>query len=120
MAEDGIDLDIYPESGSLRFCRAWKTHRMQFYFHTSAMSLDDLLCNRSNFNIRYRYTSESWYREAQCLENLFPTNKNWEIGQYYHMADGRNQGLGMMHWGDAPDHGVHATGRGKGELAVDQ
>ena len=32
------------------------------------------------------------------------------------MADGRNQGLGMMHWGDGPDHGYTQQGRGKGEL----
>jgi len=32
------------------------------------------------------------------------------------VADGRNQGLGMMHWGDGPDHDYTQQGRGRGDL----
>ena len=120
VGEDGIDLDIYPASQDpIKVLQGVaKTHRMQFYFHTSAMSLDDVVVQ----SLQFQYPdigilSESWYREANVWENLFPTNKNWDIeASIINMADGRNQGLGMMHWGDGPDHGYTQQGRGKGEL----
>ena len=120
VGEDGIDFDIYPASQDpIKILQGVaKTHRMQFYFHTSAMSLDDVVVQ----SLQFQYPDigilpESWYREASVWENLFPTNKNQAIeASIINMADGRNQGLGMMHWGDGPDHGYTQQGRGKGEL----
>ena len=120
VGEDGVGLDIYPASQDpVKILQGVaKTHRMQFYFHTSAMSLDDVVVQ----SLQFQYPDigilpESWYREANVWENLFPTNKNQAIeASIINMADGRNQGLGMMHWGDGPDHGYTQQGRGKGEL----
>jgi hypothetical protein len=120
VGEDGIDFDIYPASQDpIKILQGVaKTHRMQFYFHTSAMSLDDVVVQ----SLQFQYPDigilpESWYREASVWENLFPTNKNQAVeASIINMADGRNQGLGMMHWGDGPDHGYTQQGRGKGEL----
>ena len=120
VGEDGVDFDIYPASQDpVKILQGVaKTHRMQFYFHTSAMSLDDVVVQ----SLQFQYPDigilpESWYREASVWENLFPTNKNQAIeASIINMADGRNQGLGMMHWGDGPDHGYTQQGRGKGEL----
>jgi hypothetical protein len=57
------------------------------------------------------------YRESQVWENLFPQNKCLRIeARLVDVADGRNCGLGMMHWGDGPDHGYTQQGRGKGEM----
>jgi hypothetical protein len=118
--ENGIDLDIYPSNQNpIKILQGVaKTHRMQFYFHAPDMSLDDIVVQ----SLQFQYPDigilpESWFRDANVWENLFPTNKNQSIeSSIINMADGRNHGLGMMHWGDGPDHGYTQQGRGKGEL----
>jgi len=95
-----------------------KTHRLQFYFHDKSMSLDDLVVQ----SLQFQYPDvgmlpEAWYRDSGVWENLFPESKNQAIERgLIDMADGRNRGLGMMHWGDGPDHGYTQQGRGKGGL----
>jgi len=118
--KDGIDIDIYPASQEpIKILQGVaKTHRLQLYFHTADESLEDIVVQ----SLQFQYPDiailpEAWYRDAGVWENLFPTNKNQAIeGSLINLGDGRNQGLGMMHWGDGPDHGYTQQGRGKGEL----
>ena len=116
----GIDVGILPAGeGPIKMLQGVaKTHRMQFYFHDNSMSLDDVVIQ----SLQFQYPdvgmlSETWYRDSGVWENLFPEQKCQVVEQgIINMADGRNQGLGMMHWGDGPDHGYTQQGRGKGEL----
>ncbi|MGA1194891.1 MAG: beta-L-arabinofuranosidase domain-containing protein [Candidatus Latescibacterota bacterium] len=118
--EGGIDVGILPAGeGPIKMLQGVaKTHRMQFYFHDKSMSLDDVVIA----SLQFQYPdvgmlSEAWYRDSGVWENLFPEQKCQVVEQgIINMADGRNQGLGMMHWGDGPDHGYTQQGRGKGEL----
>ena len=117
---DGIDLDIYPatEPPIKVLQGVAKTHRVQFYFHGPDMSLDDVVVQ----SLQFQYADvailpEAWYRDSGVLENLFPENKYLPIeARIIDMADGRNCGLGMMHWGDGPDTGYTQQGRGRGDL----
>lgn len=116
----GIDVGILPAGeGPIKVLQGVaKTHRLQFYFHDKSMSLDDLVVQ----SLQFQYPDvgmlpEAWYRDSGVWENLFPESKNQAIERgLIDMADGRNRGLGMMHWGDGPDHGYTQQGRGKGGL----
>jgi hypothetical protein len=118
--EGGIDLGILPSGeGPIKILQGVaKTHRIQFYFHDNSLSLDDVVV----LSLQFQYPdvgmlAEAWYRDSGVWENLFPENKCQVVEQgIINMADGRNRGLGMMHWGDGPDHGYTQQGRGKGEL----
>ena len=116
----GIDVGILPagESPIKMLQGVAKTHRMQFCFHGPELSLDDVVVQ----SLQFQYPDvgilpETWYRDAHVWENLFPENKYLPVERrIIDMADNRNRGLGMMHWGDGPDHGYTQQGRGKGEL----
>jgi hypothetical protein len=118
--EGGIEVGILPEGeGPIKVLQGVaKTHRMQFYFHDNSLDLDDIVVQ----SLQFQYPDvgmlpEAWYRDSSVWENLFPENKCQAVEQgLINIADGRNQGLGMMHWGDGPDHGYTQQGRGKGEL----
>ena len=118
--ENGINLGILPKGeGPIKVLQGVaKTHRMQLYFHTSDTVLKDIVIQ----SLQFQYPDiailpEAWYRDANVWENLFPENKNQSIeAGIINIADGRNCGLGMMHWGDGPDHDYTQQGRGKGDL----
>ena len=118
--ENGIHLGILPKGeGPIKVLQGVaKTHRMQLYFHTSNTALKDIVVQ----SLQFQYPDiailpEAWYRDANVWENLFPENKNQTIeSRLIDIADHRNRGLGMMHWGDGPDHGYTQQGRGKGNL----
>ena len=118
--EGGIDVGILPAGeGPIKVLQGVaKTHRMQFYFHDNSMSLDDVVVQ----SLQFQYPDvailpEAWYRDSGVWEDLFPENKCQRIEAcIIDIADGRNRGLGMMHWGDGPDHGYTQQGRGKGDL----
>lgn len=120
VAEDGIDVGILPAGeGPIKVLQGVaKTHRMQFYFHGPDMELGDVVVQ----SLQFQYPDagmlpEAWYRDAQVWENLFPEKKSLPIERrIIDIADNRNCGLGMMHWGDGPDHGYTQQGRGKGDL----
>jgi len=118
--ESGIVLGVLPKGeGPIKVLQGVaKTHRMQLYFHDQNTSLDDIVIHALQF--QYPDTAilpEAWYRNASVWENLFPQNKDLTIeSRLIDLADNRNCGLGMMHWGDGPDHGYTQQGRGKGDL----
>ena len=116
----GIDLGILPEGdGPIKVLQGVaKTHRIQFTFHGPDLGLDNLVIQ----SLQFQYPDvailpESWYRDSGAVEDLFPKNKHPSIEtRLIDMADGRNCGLGMMHWGDGPDAGYTQQGRGRGDL----
>ncbi len=118
--ESGIHVGVLPAGeGPIEVLRGVaKTHRMQFLFHGPNVSLDDLVVQ----SLQFQYPDvgivpEDWYRETRVWEDLFPVNKSERVERHIiDTADDRNRGLGMMHWGDGPDHGYTRQGRGKGEL----
>jgi hypothetical protein len=118
--EGGIDVGILPEGeGPIKVLQGVaKTHRMQIYFHDQSMSLDEVVVQ----SLQFQYADvgmlpEAWYRDSGVWEDLFPENVCQRIEtRIIDVADGRNRGLGMMHWGDGPDHGYTQQGRGKGDL----
>ena len=118
--EGGIDVGILPAGeGPIKILQGVaKTHRMQFYFHDKSMGLDDVVIQ----SLQFQYPDvgmlpEAWYRDSGVWENLFPEQTCQRIeARLIDVADERNRGLGMMHWGDGPDHGYTQQGRGKGDL----
>jgi len=117
---DGIGVGILPDGeGPIKVLQGVaKTHRLQLYFHDKSMSLDDVVVQ----SLQFQYADigmlpEAWYRDSGVWDNLFPEQTNEKIEtRIIDVADGRNRGLGMMHWGDGPDHGYTQQGRGKGDL----
>ena len=125
VGEDGIGLDIYPASQDpVKVLQGVaKTHRMQFYFHTSAVSLDDVVVQSAPISISgiSVFCPSRGIAKPMCGRISFPRNKNWDIeASIINMADGRNQGLGMMHWGDGPGSRVHAAGARQRGIGVDE
>jgi hypothetical protein len=120
VTDGGIGLGILPEGEApiKVYQGVAKTHRMQFYFHDNRMSLDDVVVQ----SLQFQYADvgmlpEAWYRNSGVWEDLFPEKLNQRIeSRIIDVADGRNRGLGMMHWGDGPDWGYTQQGRGQGDL----
>jgi len=118
--DDGITLGILPAGEPpIRVLQGVaKTHRCQFLFHGPGMSLDDVVVQ----SLQFQYPDvailpESWYRAAGVWEDLFPTKTLERMeARLVDMGDNRNRGLGMMHFGDGPDHGYTQQGRGRGDL----
>ncbi|MBT5832664.1 MAG: hypothetical protein HOH77_20940 [Candidatus Latescibacteria bacterium] len=116
----GIDVGILPEGeGPIKVLQGVaKTHRLQLYFHDNSMSLDEMVVQ----SLQFQYPDvamlpEAWYRDSGVWEDLFPDHKCQRIeARIIDIADGRNRGLGMMHWGDGPDQGYTQQGRGQGNL----
>ena len=120
VSEEGIDVEILPaDQPPLELLQGVaKTHRFLLHFHGEDTSLDEV-CVRS---LQFQYPDvailpEAWHRESGVWDDLFPETRCRRLEtQISDLGDRRGRGLGMLHWGDGPDHGYTNQGRGKGKL----
>lgn len=115
----GIRVSLLPEdSGGLALPRgAAKTHRLFLHFHGADESPAELDRRSLQFQMPDRPTlAPSVYAQAEVFENVFPEKTDKRVEWLLiSRADNRCRGYGILHWGDAPDEGYTAQGRGSGQ-----
>jgi hypothetical protein len=126
VSAEGIEAQLYPENvAPAPLLRGMaKTHRLLLHFHepdlaaSEAGSLLDTLSVRSlQFQLPDRPAlSRAWFRENNpWLEDFFPSRLPDRLITFLNqLHDGRPKALGLFHFGDAPDAGYTAQGRGHG------
>lgn len=115
--EMGIAAEIFPQDQpAVEIARGiGKTHRFQLLFQP-ALDLPEIVARSLQFQLPdVAILPESVYRDAGVWPDLFPAQRCRAIDQaLIDLADTRGRGLGMLHFGDAPDHGYTNQGRGGG------
>ena len=116
----GIRVFLLPEEGGRLTLPQGvaKTHRLYFHFHGAGETPQSLNLRSLQFQMPDRPTLDaSVYAQAGVFEDVFekaPVKKaEWFL---ISKADGRGRAYGALNWGDAPDEGYTAQGRGDGKL----
>ena len=94
-----------------------KTHRLLLHFHDGQESLESVSTRSLQFQQPDRPAlSPDWYRQHNPWQlDIFPECVPGKIMTHLiRIHDGRPKGLGMLHFGDAPDAGYTNQGRGVG------
>lgn len=115
----GIGVHLLPEeSGGLVLPRgAAKTHRLFWHFHGAGTALSELDRRSLQFQMPDRPTlAPAVYAGAGVFEQVFPEKMDKRVEWLLiSRADHRCRAYGILHWGDAPDEGYTAQGRGGGQ-----
>ena len=117
---EGMDVLLYPEDAPpAPFLQGMaKTHRLLLHFHAADTPLEDLSTRSLQFQLPDRPAlPRAWYRENNpWLETFFPEHIPGRLMNYLtELHDNRPSGMGMFHFGDAPDSGYTNQGRGSGQ-----
>ncbi|MCK4581179.1 MAG: hypothetical protein KAU10_07495, partial [Dehalococcoidia bacterium] len=94
-----------------------KTHRIMLHFHDGNLPVEEVSSRSLQFQLPDRPAlSREWCRENNPWGmDFFPEYiPDRMLVRFAQMHDGRPRGLGMLHFGDAPDAGYTDQGRGKG------
>jgi hypothetical protein len=119
IAPAGIDVDLYPASAAPVniYQGMGKTHRMLFHFHDGQTPLEEISTRSLQFQLPDRPAlPPQWCQTHNPWEmDFFPAQVPGRImTRLIRMHDGRPKGIGMLHFGDAPDAGYTDQGRGGG------
>ncbi|MEW6754579.1 MAG: hypothetical protein AB1505_26890 [Candidatus Latescibacterota bacterium] len=120
VAADGrVQVHFWPaQAGPLRFHQGMaKTHRMMLYLHPDSGRQARASEMAHGFNERLVFAPQPWYLETMVCGEVFP----YKPAQYPNMErrmrdefigweDG-NRALGMIDWGDFPQHGMEGRER---------
>jgi hypothetical protein len=120
VAGNFLEVQLLPPGGQpLRLIRGMaKTHRVFLHFHGPEASLEDLNVRSLQFQLPDRPTiPPEVYRQAGVFEDVWVDKPVQAVERrLIDLADCRTRAYGILHWGDAPDGGYTAQGRGKGQL----
>jgi hypothetical protein len=108
-----------PWSQPLRLIQGMaKTHRVFLHFHGPGESLEDLNVRSLQFQLPDRPTiAPDAYLQAGVFEDVWVDSPLQAVERrLIDLADHRTRAYGILHWGDAPDGGYTAQGRGKGRI----
>ncbi len=95
-----------------------REQRVMYYFHSS----DENMQSINNRTIIYQMpdkpmVSPDVFKNAGVFPDVFAEVYNYDIELFLmSKADEHSRAYGMMNWGDSPDMGYTAQGRGKGAL----
>ena len=116
---EGIYAGILPKGSDIQLLQGVaKTHRLLLHFYHAEAGWETVNCRSLQFQLPERPAlSPDVYREAGVFENIFVAGKvDWVEQSLINLADSRVRAYGMLNWGDAPDAGYTAQGRGNGAL----
>ena len=121
VSETGIAADLIPEeTGAVEFIQGMsKTHRIQIHFHApDADRAKELTFRAFQYQLPDKpAVDKSAYIESSIFPDIFNHAYNKQMEQYIDgLFANRSHALGMMHWGDNPDEGYTAQGRGMGDV----
>ncbi len=119
VSAEGIVCWLFPTEAPPAILRQGmaKTHRIMLHFHDGNLPLEEVSSRSLQFQLPDRPAlSREWYREDNPWGmDFFPEYiPDRMLVRFAQMHDGRPRGLGMFHFGDAPDAGYTDQGRGKG------
>jgi len=112
----GIRLFLIPDGNTVFPRGVAKTHRLFLHFHGPRETLESL----NDRSIRFQMPDipilkPETYRSAGVMEDVFSEKKDWRVEhRLLQLSDSRGRAFGMLDWGDAPDGGYTAQGRGNG------
>lgn len=120
VSSDKMEIMLVPEDiGNVKFERGMaREQRVQFYFHDTEEDIQSI----NNKTIIYQmpdkpYVKPEVFRQADVFHDVFTDKYNYDIELFIMAkADEHARCFGMMNWGDAPDLGYTAQGRGGGAL----
>lgn len=120
VSADKMEIMLVPEDiGNVKFERGMaREQRVQFYFHGTKEDIQSI----NNKTIIYQmpdkpYVKPEVFRQADVFHDVFTDKYNYDIELFIMAkADEHARCFGMMNWGDAPDLGYTAQGRGGGAL----
>ena len=120
VSSDKMEIMLVPEDiGNVKFERGMaREQRVQFYFHDTEEDIQSI----NNKTIIYQmpdkpYVKPEVFRQADVFYDVFTDKYNYDIELFIMAkADEHARCFGMMNWGDAPDLGYTAQGRGGGAL----
>lgn len=116
---EGIYAGILPKGSDIQLLQGVaKTHRLLLHFHQAEAGVEEVNCRSLQFQLPDRPAlNPNVYREAGVFEDIYVTQKvDWVERNFLNIADSRVRAYGMLNWGDAPDAGYTAQGRGNGDL----
>lgn len=116
---EGIYAGIIPKGSNIHLLQGVaKTHRLLLHFHRAEADWGTVNCRSLQFQLPDRPAlNPNVYREAGVFEDIYAAQKvDWVEQSFLNMADSRIRAYGMLNWGDAPDAGYTAQGRGNGNL----
>ena len=95
-----------------------KTHRIQLYCHASELAQDQISHRSLQFQLPdMPVLPPDVYRRAGVWEPVFPERTIPVLERaLMEGVDNRAKGLGIFHFGDGPDVGYTAQGRGEGDI----
>ncbi len=118
--ENGIHVMLVPadtgnivlESGMAR------EQRFQLHFHEPGETLTEINNRSIIYQMPDRPTIDSSvFAEAEVMPDIFVKNINYDIeAELIAKCDSHARCFGMLNWGDVPDPGYTAQGRGHGKL----
>ena len=117
--QGGIECWLFPVEAPAVAVRQGmgKSHRILLHFHDGRLPLEEVSRRSLQFQLPDIPTlSPGWYRENNpWAVDVFPAQlpDRW-LTRLLMLHESRPLGLGMMHYGDAPDAGYTDQGRGKG------
>lgn len=118
--KNGLNIKLVPEGVGKIIMQSGmaREQRVLFDFHKPFEELSIL----NDTSIRYQmpnkpHISPKVFEKSGIIENIFTDNKNSDIEMYLQgKADEHMRCYGMLNWGDSPDMGYTAQGRGNNEL----
>lgn len=118
VAKDGYTAWIVPgDWGSIDVFQGMaKTTRMLLHFYDGTLSREELDTRSQYYSMPDKPSIPAQaYLDAGMYREFFPERRNIEVELYLRrMAEGTGRSYGMMDWGDYPDGGYTAQGRGHG------
>jgi hypothetical protein len=119
VAPDGIEVGLYPDDAAPAtiYQGMGKAHRLLLHFHDGHKPLEAISARSLQFQLPDRPALlPQWYQEHNAWEfDVFPERVPGQVmTRLIHTHDGRPKGLGMLHFGDAPDAAYTDQGRGSG------
>ena len=116
--QEGISVYLFPPTAQPReiYQGVAKTHKLLLNFHPPEIEMDEILARSLQFQLPDRPTvPEEWHAQSGVWENVFPETKCQRLdAEIANLLDRGSRGLGMLHFGDAPDPGYTYQGRGRG------
>ena len=118
-SKNKLSIDILPEEHSkLKYYRGMaKNHTLFIHLHSGTESMENI--NKRSLMLQHMdkpILPASVYEESGCYPNFFPQKKLIAFETLLlQLADKRGKAYGMLHWGDCPDSGYSAQGRGGGD-----
>ena len=118
--KNGIKAWIIPpeHEGGINFIRGVaRTTRMMLYFHDGNTDMQELNARSLNFEMPdVPLLDKDFYSNANVIEDMSAPKILPGVERLFiRSGDERSRGIGMLHFGDAPDPGYTGQGRGMGK-----